>query len=363
MANLILLTLLSLLYAFLTAHCCVEYRHRSARKAKAIYLPDFMLWLGLPAGLFFLAIAWFASKENESIGLTIVFASFVLLSMLLMLGWKNCFIAYDDKNITQQNLIGMQRSFTFDQVTGWYFNKRNPMESVLFANGEKITFNFASKNSADFLLTVSNQYRKNHGNQKLPKMSGLQKVRGGFCAHVYNPGEYLAVFIMLLVFILGSAAGIAIVSFGPISETNCENHLLTFSSWEIDGDTILLTTPQLQESFRITGYEDYLSGTEQFLDQCNNHTTFSVWAKRYTPKKELPYYVVYALSSEESTHLTFESSTMQKREGFFPFIGVYGIILSVFLGFSYFIYLVGSRPDKFPKWVVYSCFQKNAIDI
>jgi len=363
MANMIILIPLSLIYAFLCICCFMEYQRRTAQKSKSVFLPNYMLWIGLLAGVFFLALAWFAAKDDGSIGLTIGFGAFVLLAMLLMLGWRNCFITYDDDGITQYNLIGMQRSFTFDQVTGWHHNKRNPTESVLFANGKKITFNFMSEDGAAFLLTVSAKYREFHGNKNIPTLTGLQKERGGFCAHVYNPGEYLAVFIMMLVFILGSGIWIGVVSFGPITENDCENYILTFSFWEIDEHSIVLTSPQVQDPLEIRGYEKYLSETDQFLDQCDNHTTFSVWAKRYTPKKAQPYYIIYALSSEEATYLTFEGSTAQKREAFSFFVGLYGIVLLIFFVFSYFIYIVGSHPEKFPKWVVYSCFQKNAIDV
>ena len=285
MENLIILIPLSLVYTFLCATCCMEHQRRTTQKTDSVFLPDYMLWPGLLSGLFFLALAWFSAKQDGSIGLTIGFSAFVLLAMLLMLGWKNCFITYDDERITQYNLVGMRRSFTYDQVTGWYLNKRNPIESVLFANGRKITFNFVSENSAAFLLTVSDQYRKFSGNQNLPQLDGLQKERGGFCAHVYNPGDYLAVFIMILVIVLGSGIWIGVSTLGPIGENDCENYLLSFSSWEDDGETLVLTTPQMQELFEIRGYETYLSEATQFLDHCDNDTVFSVWAKRFSPKK------------------------------------------------------------------------------
>lgn len=363
MANLVILILLSLIFSFLCVCCGIEFRHRSAQKTKAVYLPNFMLWLGLLSGFLFLAFAWFAAKDDGSIGLTIGFGVFVLLGMLLMLGWKNCFITYDDNGITQHNLIGMQRSFFFDQVTGWYLNKRNPMESVLYANGKKITFNFTSENGAAFLLTVSNQYRKIHGNQTLPKLTGLQKERGGFCAHVYNPGEYLAIFIMLLVFILGTGAWLAIDCLIPVSESNSVHHTVEFTSLQVDEDSIILSSPQMEESFVIFGFQGDASKIQQLREACNGNTTFSAWVQRFDPKDSAPYFKVYALSSGTEVYHTFESSNAYRQENIPGIIGIFGIFLLVFLVFSGFIYIVGSHPDKFPKWVVYSCFQKNAIDI
>lgn len=363
MANWTIFISLCLAHILLSANCFTVLKRRTSSTEKSVYLSNQLLWIGFLAGLFFLVITWFGIIDDASIGSTIGFGAFVLLSMLLMLGWRNCYITYDDDGITQFNLIGMRRHFTFDQITGWYRNIRNPMESALFAHDKKITFNLMSKDGAAFIIAVSTQYRKLHNNNNIPEQTCLQTERGGFCAHVYNPGEYLAIFIMILVFILGSAIVVEFVSFGPINETNCDHYLVTFTSWELNENSITLTSPQHEDSFHIYGYKEYLSEADQFFADCNGNTTFSVWTRHYTPKKADPYYIIYNLSSENATHLTFADSIAHKREGFSFFLHLYGVILLIFFAFSYFIYIVGSYPEKFPKWVVYSCFQKNAIDI
>jgi len=363
MTNQIILIILSAVYIALCICCFAEHHRRAENKTKSVYLPKYILGIGVVTGSVFLIIAWLAATQDGSIWLTICFGFFALLSMSLMLGWKNCFITYDKVGFTQKNIIGMQRSFTYDQVTAWCFNKRNPMESSLYANGKKISFNLMSKNGPDFLLTVSAGYRKTHGNKNLPELPGLRKERGGFRAHVYNPGEYLAIFIMLLVFIVGLGTWLVIDSLLPINEHDCEKFNLTFSAWKIDEHAIVLSSPQMQESLIINGYEDYLSGIEQLKEKCDSETTFAVWAERFDPDDADPYFRVYALSSGEEVYRTFEDSTAYNREEIPFIIGIFSIFLVILLVFSAFIYIVGSNPQKFPRWVVYCCFKKDAIDI
>lgn len=362
MANLIIVILLSTLYAVMCICCFIEFQRRACRKSKAVYLPKHLFWIGLLAGGLFTVLTWLAAKQDGSIGLTVCFGCFVLLGILLMLGWKNCFITYDKEGFTQKKLIGTQHRFTYGQVNAWCRNKQNPTESTLYADGKKISFNLVSANGADFLTAVSAGYRQTHG-KKMPEAPDLSKERGGFRAHVYNPGEYLAVFLMILVFILGFGAWALIDGLQPITEKDGEPYSLTFSSWEIQEDSLVLASAQMREPFIVRGYKDYLSNFGQLTEKCNGSDVFSVWAAHVDPDDADPYFRVYALSSGKEVYRTFEDSTAYKRADLRFFAALFGIILAVFLAFSAFIYIVGSNPQKFPKWVVYCCFKKDAIEI
>lgn len=362
MPNLIVLILLSGIYGVVLICCIPEHRHRAGAGRKGVYLPKAMFWIGAAAGAVFLLIAWLAAGQDGSIGLTVCFGFFVLLSVSLMLGWRNCFLTYDKNGFTRHDLIGMRRSFTYEQVSGWRLNEHNPMESTLYADGKKISFNMLSENGADFLATFSAGYRRTHGKRKIPEVSGLRKERGGFRAHVHNPGEYLAVFIMFLLFMGGLGGWLVLDTWLPVNEKDCEQFTLTFSSWEIQGESLVLTSPQSTEKFHITGYRDYLSGFDSLAEKCDGDTTFSVWAERVTPDDSDAFYRVNAISSGDEVYRSFEDSTAYNRE-FMPYaLGFLGISLAVVLAVSVPIYIVGSNPRRFPKWVVYACFKKDAID-
>lgn len=362
MANWIVLIVLSLVYVALLAFCFAEYFRRGNTDSKAVYLPKFMFWLGIAAGIIFLAFAWIAARQDGSIGLTVCFGLLALLGMSLLLGWKNCFISYDQSGLVRSNLLGIKRSFTYDQVTGLCINKLNPMESTVYVSGRKISFNMLSSNSAEFMHMLNAGYKRTHGNMSIPKLSGLKKEKGGFSAHVHNPGEYLAIFIMMLLFIVGLGAWITVDTLKPIDEDDGESFVLSFSSYAIEDGDIDLFTPQMSEAFVIFDYEEYLRRADELLKKCDSETSFSVCAERIEPDDSEAYYEVYALSSGEEIYRTFEDSNAYNRE-FLPIaIGIFGVLLLVVLAFSAFIYMVGSNPRKFPKWVVYACFKKGAID-
>ena len=172
------------------------------------------------------------------------------------------------------------------------------MESSLFAEGRKLSFSLTSPNGADFLAAFSAGYRKTHGNKKIPEIPALLKEGGGFRAHVYNPGEYLVIFIMLVAFVVGGGIWGVWINLAPIDADSGDYLTVTFSRWEIEEDSLVLTSPQMEESFWIGGYETHLTGLEQLLDQCDGHTSFRVCAKRYDPDDAPPFYRVYEFSAE-----------------------------------------------------------------
>lgn len=359
MTNQMVLIFISVLYAVSVIYCAIP---RRSSDRKLVCLPKALFWIGAVAGGVFLAIAWIAADQDGSVGLTVCFGLFVLLGILLMLGWRNCFVAYDKNGFTQHNLIGMQRSFTYDQVTGWRMEKHNPMESTLYAAGKKISFNMMSENGADFLAVFSAGYRRTHGNRKIPEVSGLRKDKGGFRAHVHNPGEYLFVFIMVMVLMGGMAGWLVLDTWLPVNEKDGEQFTLTFLSWEIHEEELVMTTPRHPEQFHISGYQDYLSGFDRLTEKCDGTTPFEVWAEHVTPDDSDHFYRVLAISSEGEVYRSFEDSTAYNRE-FMPYaLGFFGICIAVLLVPFVLIYIVGSHPERFPKWVVYACFKKDAID-
>lgn len=361
MVNEIILSVLTIAYLAATVSGVTEYMRRESNKKKMIPLPSAMLWVSLICGIAMLIIAWFAAKQDGSLGLTICFGIPVLLCIFLMIGWKNCYLLYDGSGFTQKTFWGRQHNYTYAQVTAWRFNTNNPMDSSIYMNGRKISFNLLSKNGTDFLHTVNAKYRKTHNNQSLPELPSPNQERRGFCAHVLEPGQYLLVFIMMLFFIIGSCIWIVVDTWLPVSEDDAEQFVITFVSWEIDDTTLVLTSPQVQETFHIDGYENHLTRFRHLASRCNGATSFTLWAERINPKNDDPYYRVYELSSGSEIYRSFPDSTAHNRETIPLILRVYGIILGIVLGFSALIYAVGCCPQRFPKWLVYACFRKSAI--
>lgn len=363
MPNRVILGILSGLYLFLCIVCVRENSRRASSKEKWVALPKAMPWIGAVCSLIFLIIAWAAEVEDGSFGLLLCFGFFALLGMFLMLGWKNCMIYYDEDGFTRKNFFGMKRCFTYGEVTAWRLNRSNPMECYLFAAGKKITFNMISDNGTAFFFAVCEGYRRTHGNRALPDQSKELKEKGGFRAHVHNSGEFLGIFIMLVLFIAGCAVFVGVLMIQPLDETDGQAYSVSFSSWSIEEDELVLSAEGMDIPFKVGGYEKYLSHLEELKEKCDGSTVFSVIADSVDPKDGDPYYKVYSMTSEDVVYRSFEDSTAYKREDLPLVMCVFGAILLFILAFAGLMYVVGSHPERFPEWVVYSLFKRNSIDI
>ena len=359
--------LLSALYTVLVVVCIAEATNRTPEKKKnSIHLPTALVWIGAICSLIFLIIGWAAALDGEGFGLSLFFGLFALLGMSLMLAWKNHCVSFDKTGFSHRNFLGFTRSFTYDQVTSWEFNVSNPTESHIYVGKKKIPFSISDNASPKFLTKIFDAYRKNHKGEHIPYRSDLQKKKTGnvgFRAHVHNPGEYLGIFIMLLVFFLGLMLWVAVSGMAPVEESDGEPYTVTFDSWSVEKDQFRLHTPQEDLPFVVTPFESYLSNEERLKENCNGKTVFTLWAKYQDPDDGKPYYDILFLSSEGVDYFTFEDATAQKREGAVIVLIFMGACLLFLLLFALLIYLVGRNPKKFPKWVVYACFKKSAIDI
>lgn len=367
MLGLTITGVLTVVFVLFGLGCLAESnRRRSEKNVKATYLPRFMFWLGIVCGGFFLAIAWICALTDGSLWL-LGFDLFALLGMSLMLGWKNCYIIYDKKGFTQYNILGMQRSFTYDQLTGYRLADGAGTDIKLYACGKTITVDMMAKNGFEFLVEARKGYARCNNGTVLPntweskRMAQKQTGKGSFSAHVHNPGEYLTVFIMLMVFVLGVSIFCFVSMWKPVDVDDCRQMRMAFSSWKVEEDTLLLYANGYDEPFKISGYEKYMSGFAQLTQKCDGKTQFTAWTEYYEPDDADPYYVIQDLSADGVTYRTFADSTNAKRTGFWPVLCILAGIDAVLLLLSWLTYRIGCNPRKYPKWLVYAFFQKNAI--
>lgn len=185
----------------------------------------------------------------------------------------------------------------------------------------------------------------------------------GFCAHVYNPVQYLVVFIMLTAFIVGLGGSLVINASKPVSREDGQEYALTFHNWTVEDDSMVLESAQVEEAFVIDGYKDYLSHFNSLVQKCDGEKLFTVWATRVTPGDTKAYNKVLAISSDGEVYRSFEETTAYQREDLPIIAGAFGIGTAMILATSAVTYAVGSNPKRYPKWLVYCCFRRDAIRI
>lgn len=348
----------STVYVLVLVLCVPEHMQRKTRK-NGVYLPGFFFWVGVVGGGVFTVLGWFGADAD--IFTATVFAAFVALSPLLMLGWRNCYLVYDEEGFTQKNLIGMYRRFRYEDVTGWCSNSTNPVESTVYALGKKVSFNLLCANSAGFLVALKDGYRRTHGGKMLPGHRQTE-YKTGFRAHVRNPGEFLFVFILLIVFVVGMGGWCAWMIWTPLDGSDCETLSLIFTDWTVEDHYLILTAEGYDEVFEIRGFPEYASCPEALLEQCDGETVFTAYARRIDGDGDPDYYWLQSLEDEGIAYLTLEDATAQRRSELPMLMMFFGGFLSLVLILAGLMYLVGCNPERFPKWLVKGLFKEGYID-
>lgn len=345
-------------YLLALALCLPEHLRRKTRE-NGVYLPGFFYWVGAICGALFVVFGWLGSDAD--LFTASIFACFVVLCSLLMLGWRNCYIVYDREGFTQRNLIGMYRRFGYEDVSGWYPHPGNPTESTICALGKKVSFNLLSPNSAGFLMALEAGYRRTHGGENMP---GQWQPEGssGFRAHVRNPGEFLFVLIMLVVFILVMGGLCAWMSWTPLDGSDCEQLSLTFTDWTVEDEYLILKAKGYTEEFEIRGFPEFASRPEALQARCDGETVFHVLARRIDGDNDPDYYWLQSIEADGIEYLTLEDATAQRRSELPMLMMFFGGFLVLWLAFAGLMYLVGCNPAKYPKWLVNGLFKEGYID-
>lgn len=353
-----LIPAVSAVYVLVLALCVPEYMHRKTRK-NGVYLPGSLFWVGAVCGGVFSAFCWLGA--DAGVFTVAIFAALTVLSSVLMLGWRNCWIVYDREGFTQKNLIGMYRRFRYEDVTGWASHPTNPVESTVYALGKKVSFNLLSEESGGFLTALSEGYRRTHGGQTLPGHWRPERS-SGFRAHVRNPGEFLFVFILMVVFLVVMCGYCAWGIWRPLDGSDCEILRLTFMGWTEEDQYLILTAEGYDEVFEIRGFPEYVSRPEALLERCDGETVFAAHARRIDGDGDPDYYWLQSLEAEGIDYLTLEDATAQRRSELPMLIRLFGGFFGVVLIFAGLMYMVGRDPEKFPKWLVKGLFKEGYIE-
>ena len=354
-----MISFLSKIYPLILLAICILAVPLSARIKKneeenTFRMTRAPMFVGVVTGIFFAVLLMGVAFSDAGAGTYLAIAVFSLLSLALISSFFTFHIDYDKDGFTHRNALGIKRRYRYTDVTGISDGDR---DITLYADGHKIRIDEGADISKKyhFLAFVRKQYRKNNSGKALPERRSKFDIFNG---HVQNPGEFIFVYALFYVMLIGMFIFI-FVALKPTKAEDLTYRTLRFDRYMIHDDT----TDDLylyagETEYRIYGYEDVLQNTEQLLSLCDGKTLFTVGMEEYDTHCN-----VSTLESKNGMpYLTLEETNRSEREsqmGLFLLFGGFFVIWTVFVALSI---AIGRNPGKYPKWLVHGFFKPGYIN-
>ncbi|MGN0455499.1 MAG: DUF6560 family protein [Acutalibacteraceae bacterium] len=296
----------------------------------------------------------FALDGNPAV---LILDALALLCFVLVIAWKNCYITYDETGFTQKMFIGHKRYFTYDQITSCNGNFRNGDVNI-YADGKRVFVDENAIGRGRFFELVRKKYRSYHNGKSIPVSKSRLDLFNG---HIKNPGEFLFVYLLLFVIMIGLHIFIISGIFGvSLSEENTEQHILTFTGCEADGDDLQLFPSDGGDCYVINSYKEYVKDIDALKLNCDGKSEFVARTIRVTPKKQSPYYRVCKLSSGDRTYYNFDDANHFAKTNKFYIALLLLAIIMLWIAFVVISIIAGRNPKKHPR-LVRMMFKKSYI--
>ncbi len=314
------------------------------------------MFIGVVCGIFMAIILFAISFSDAGAGAYIALAVFSLLPLALISSYFTFHIDFDKDGFTHRNALGITRRYRYTDVTG-ISGGTEQGDITIYADGHKIHIDGGANpiKKRKFLNFVRTQYRKNNKGQVLPRKRPKTDIFNG---NVNNPGEFIFVYALIYVFIIGMFIFIA-VAWQPTKAEDLTYQTVSFDRYAInDDETDDLYLYAKEKEYRIYSYEKVLQNTEHLLSLCDGKTLFTVGMEEYDTHCN-----VSALESEDGMpYLTFEETNRVEKESSLMLFLLFGGFFVIWTAFVVLSIAIGRNPKKYPKWLVHGFFKPGYIN-
>ena len=311
--------------------------------------------LGLVCATLLLIPTLITAFSEESIWLPLIFFAFSLLGIVLLLAYLNCRITYDNNGFVVKNLFGIEKSYTYDEITSL---REDMSEDVLFVGKRGISIEKIFVGGFEFISFAKKKYKQLHGGQGIPKAkrSKLDLFNGNIRDAETLFVGYVVIVIIGIVFLIFALYFTYGTTYSP---ENTVKQQVLFSSFADEGDEIVLTSKD-DEIYKIRFFDDSFdaSAIEQI---CNGKTTMTVYVEEISPDDEEPYFFVYAIEHHSNYLLSFDQTNTWHRKEYAPLVLVAVVFLLLFASMIVGSVIVGRNPRKYKKWVVRFFFKDSYV--
>ena len=339
--GLILGMLLSCLVVVMAAACFRARRERrTMERRRMVHLPFAMAVVGMVGGAVFCGFLLYFRTEGVAWA---VFGLFALLSLSLMMAYRNCVITYDGSGFQARNFWGTERRCTWREIE----RVRMGSDCWIRFQGHWLLVDQLCLGKERFLGVMTEGYLRTTGKPlptEAPSRSGKKDPMSGNLRH---PWFYLFVYVFLCgALVLGSVWCVVYTLTMPQSPEpeTLTMVTVTFTDSKLSDGDLRLFIPGQEEPYRIdeyTWYDDRLPGRESL---CNGEPWHMGVAQ--TGRK-----IKYLANEDGQVFLTPELVHRMERarlQILLPLVVVMGLFFGVSL---YFGIAVARYPERYKPWL------------
>lgn len=318
-----------------------------------VHLPRVFMPIGGAVAVVFLILTIITYFNDEPLWVSLIGFSLSFLGLLLIIGFINCRISYDEEGFAYKTIFGRKLEYTYSQVTGI---RKNMNETYIYVGKRKLLVDALYVGGYDFIKQVKKKYSAFNGGKGVPNVKPKVDIFNG---HVNDATGFLIAYGIMAVFTVAFLIFAICIVYLPKTESNTTEQKVVFVSYEEFGEDVVLTTAD-NKIFKIQYVDEQFNG-EKIEEICNGDAAVITYSEEVTPKDGDDYFALDAIKYNNNYILTFgETHRLYKQENFPVIIFAIVFVLAVF-GLIIGTIIVGRNPQRYSKRVVRMFFKDGYI--
>lgn len=280
-------------------------------KPGRVTMPKIFLGVGI-FDVIAMGVGTYFSLRFKEILPAVIFSILALLGIFLIIGYFNQRIYYSSDKFVSSNLWGVKRTYSYGDITGIMGYGRNT-DVKIYIGDKKIAIDRMAVGKKEFIEFALKRHRElKHKN--IPLLRAAKK-KDLFNGNIANPGEFIAVYIIIAVGVVLLFGIMLFVEFSPQTpETDLRYSTVAFNGCEVYDDELWLRTGGDMD-YKIAHYNEVLPDADAFLAKYKNGGVLKLGYQRiYSRKYEPHYYKVYYVQSTNGEILVTPEKTSEVFE-------------------------------------------------
>lgn len=322
-----------------------------------VRLPAIFFIAGAFDAVVCLIFATITIYEKESAWVTILFLSFEIIGIFLIIAYINCRVFYNEDGFVSRNFFGFKKKASYKDITGM----RKTVEDVyVFMGRKKIVISKISTGSYEFISFFSEKYKEEHNGKQVPIIK--PSTKDIFNGNVSDPGSILVAYgFLVLIALVSVGLAIYVVHFDKDFVDNTIKHTVKFVSYEEELDGEIKLTTVNGDVYKIS-YTDEQFNIENIKEYCDGKTSLVTYSKEAKPRKSEDYYSIKAIMHNGEFILSFEDNDRLHKQEEKICIGIAIFACVLIASFIISSVIVARNPEKYSRKVVRLFFKDGYVN-